>query len=175
MTGRSFTPEIFTADYIGRPGDRTFYLQMRAPDVTVSYLLEKQQLVLLAEKLQELLLAVDRDDTIRSATPDRDPALDLETPVEEEFRVGAIGLGFDEAGDRLVVLLRPAGDFDETEQPDEDDEGDRFFIRRDQARAFVLHAIAVVAEGRPTCPLCGLPMDPDGHRCPAVNGHHPAT
>jgi glutamate synthase domain-containing protein 1 len=43
--------------------------------------------------------------------------------------------------------------------------------REEQARAFVLHALAVVAEGRPLCQLCGLPIDPSGHICPASNGH----
>ncbi|MGH2730258.1 MAG: DUF3090 family protein, partial [Actinomycetota bacterium] len=47
--------------------------------------------------------------------------------------------------------------------------------RRDQARAFVLHALAVIDEGRPLCMLCGLPIDPTGHACPASNGHRPGA
>jgi hypothetical protein len=44
-------------------------------------------------------------------------------------------------------------------------------LRRDQVRTFVLHAQAIVDEGRPLCQLCGLPIDPSGHACPASNGH----
>jgi uncharacterized repeat protein (TIGR03847 family) len=51
----------------------------------------------------------------------------------------------------------------------------QFHLRRDQVRAFILHALAVVAEGRPLCQLCGLPIDPEGHICPASNGHRPPT
>jgi uncharacterized repeat protein (TIGR03847 family) len=61
------------------------------------------------------------------------------------------------------------------EEDEEDATGDeiaiRFVLRRDQVRTFILHALAVVAEGRPICQLCGLPMDPGGHNCPASNGH----
>lgn len=174
MTGRQLSPDVFTADYVGRPGGRTFYLQVRGPEGAFSYVLEKQQLALLAEKLQEILLAIDHADTVRGASPQRDPALALEEPVLEEWRVGAIGLGFDETNDRVIVLLRPVTDTDPNDDLEDDDAGDRFSVRRDQVRGFVLHVAAVVAEGRPTCPLCGLPIDSDGHRCPAVNGHHPA-
>lgn len=173
MTGRRLSPDVFAADYVGRPGERTFYIQVRAAEGTFSYLLEKQQLALLAEKLQEILLAIDREDTVRGAAPQRDPSLGLEAPVEAEWRVGAIGLGYDEANERIVILLRPgADDEDDNDDLEDDEASDRFYLRRDQGRAFVLHVTAVVAEGRPTCPLCGLPIDPDGHRCPATNGHH---
>jgi hypothetical protein len=79
-----------------------------------------------------------------------------------------------EDSDLMIVYVQPMDADAEIESLDDDDsEGVRFELRRDQARAFVLHAIAVVNEGRPTCQLCGLPIDPEGHRCPASNGHRP--
>jgi uncharacterized repeat protein (TIGR03847 family) len=63
----------------------------------------------------------------------------------------------------------------EIEELDEDRFEVRFLLTRAQVRAFVLHALAIVEEGRPLCQLCGLPMDADGHLCPASNGHHPVT
>jgi uncharacterized repeat protein (TIGR03847 family) len=39
------------------------------------------------------------------------------------------------------------------------------------ARAFAQRAAMIVAAGRPPCPLCGLPLDTDGHICPRQNGH----
>lgn len=166
------TPEVFTADFVGRPGERTFYLQSRGPEGVHSFLIEKQQVAILVEKLQEMLLAIDADDTIKSAAPQRDPALDLQEPVEPEWRIGTIGLLYDEGRDVVVILLQEIAADDE-EESDESEEGFRFFLRRDQVRALILHAVAAVGEGRPLCQLCGLPMDPDGHACPASNGHRP--
>ena len=164
------SPEVFTADYVGEPGARTFYVQARLGERTLSYLVEKQQVVLLAEKFRELLLMVDADDTIKSATPTRDPALRLAGPIEPEWRVGTIGLAYEEALDAVMVLIQPVAGEDESE---EDLDNVRFTLRRDQVRAFILHALASAEEGRPLCQLCGLPMDPEGHNCPASNGHRP--
>jgi uncharacterized repeat protein (TIGR03847 family) len=168
-------PRILTADYEGEPGRRTFFVQARGSEGTFSYLIEKQQVAALADKLRELLVLVDQEDTIRSAVPGRDPALALERPIEPQWRVGTIGLGYEEDSDIVIILMHPAAEEAEEDQAEvEQDEGMRFVLRRDQARAFVLHTLAVVEEGRPLCQLCGLPMDPSGHACPASNGHHPS-
>jgi uncharacterized repeat protein (TIGR03847 family) len=173
------SPDIFTADYVGEPGSRTFFIQSRGEGDTLSFLVEKQQVALLAEKLREVLLLIDETDTIRSAPAARDPALALVEPAEPRWRVATIGIGYEENGDYLVIVVSPAerpDDEDEAVGPsaspgDEEEESFRFHLRRDQARAFVLHASAIVEEGRPLCQLCGLPMDPAGHLCPASNGH----
>lgn len=166
-------PEVFTTDYVGRPGERAFYLQARWGETVLSFSLEKQQVSVLADKLRELLMIVDAKDTIGGATPARDPALKLETPVEPEWRIGSMGLAYEDDEDRVVLLAEPAdlGEGPGGETIESDEPALRFLLRRDQVRAFILHASAVVAEGRPTCQLCGLPMDPDGHNCPASNGH----
>jgi uncharacterized repeat protein (TIGR03847 family) len=171
------SPEVFTADYVGEPGRRIFYLQSRGDGETLSFLVEKQQVALLAEKLREVLLLIDETDTIRSAPAARDPGLGLLEPAEPRWRIATIGIGYDENGDYVVIVVSPAerDDDDDTDADalDTDDEAEsfRFHLRRDQARSFVLHASAVVEEGRPLCQLCGLPMDPSGHLCPASNGH----
>jgi len=165
------TPEIFTADFVGQPGDRSFYLQARGAHGIYSFALEKQQVAVLADKLRELLLLVDSEDTVKGATPARDPALGLGQPIEPEWAVGTMWLAYEESDDRIVVLAQPVEVVEEETLEDEEDEGVRILLRRDQARSFVLHASAVVDEGRPTCQLCGLPMDPSGHACPASNGH----
>ena len=171
MSQLEINPEVFTADYVGQPGQRSFFLQTRSDLGVHSWALEKQQVAVLGEKLRELLLLVSSDDTIKGATPARDPALALQEPVEPAWRVGTMGLAYEEEGDRIIVLAHPAQP-DEEDIPDLDDESAvRILLRRDQARAFVLHAAAIVEEGRPTCQLCGLPMDPEGHACPASNGH----
>jgi uncharacterized repeat protein (TIGR03847 family) len=165
------TPEIFTADYTGEPGQRTFFLQARSSVDVYSFMLEKQQVQVLAEKLKEMLVLIDQGDTIKSSLPERDPALALEEPVEPQWHVGTIGLAYDEGADRVLLLLHPAAEEPEEENEVEDDDAFRLLLRRDQVRTFALHAEAVLGEGRPICQLCGLPMDPEGHACPASNGH----
>ena len=171
MSQLEITPDVFTADYVGEPGQRAFYLQTQSALGIHSFALEKQQVAVLGEKLQELLLLISSDDTIKGATPARDPALTLKEPVEPAWRVGTMGLAYEEEGDRIIVLAQPAQAGEEDVLDLDEDSGVRILLRRDQARAFVLHAGAVVGEGRPTCQLCGLPMDPEGHACPASNGH----
>ena len=165
-------PDIFTADYVGEPGRRSFYLQARGAEGLLSFPIEKQQVVVLAEKLRELLLLVDGDDTVISALAGRNPALAFTEPVSDETQVGTIGLAYEEDSDHVVVLLQPLPEeSDEAEAELDEASGVHLELRRDQVRAFVLHALAVVNEGRAICQLCGLPMDPAGHRCPASNGH----
>ena len=171
MTEREMTPDVFTTGYTGTPGHRAFYIQARTESDTLTFALEKAQVSVLAEKLGELLILIDREDTISGASPVRDPALESEV-TEPEWRVGTIGLAYDEGTDVISLLIEPSTAEDETE---EDSDTVRFLLRRDQVRSFILHAMAVVAEGRPLCQLCGLPMDPEGHACPASNGHHPAA
>jgi uncharacterized repeat protein (TIGR03847 family) len=57
---------------------------------------------------------------------------------------------------------------------DDDDGPDVLRVRltADTARSFVERAARIVASGRPPCPLCGQPLDPQGHICPRRNGHY---
>ena len=176
MSPLELEPDAFVVDFTGEPGHRTFFVQARAADRTLSYLLEKQQVAVLAEKLREVLVLVDANDPVLSATPARDPGQRLEAPIEPEWRIGTIGLSFDEVAGHVIVALQPvdeSADPEELEAPEveADEFAVRFRLRPDQVRAFVLHAMHIVGEGRPTCQLCGLPMDPEGHICPASNGH----
>jgi uncharacterized repeat protein (TIGR03847 family) len=175
MSGVEIQPESFAADYTGQPGERTFFIQARGDTGTYTYLVEKQQVAILAEKLREVLVLLDQTDTIVSATPARNPVLRLEAPIEPEWRVGTIGLAYEEDVDLVAVSLRPVqeGEDSAAEAAEEEEEEFpvRYLLRREQVRDFVLHSMAVIGEGRPLCQLCGLPMDPDGHNCPASNGH----
>lgn len=175
MSESEVTPLIFTADYLGRPGERSFFIQVSGTTGVHTYTLDKEQVRVLAERLRELLLAIDAADTIRSTEPARDPALALVATDPPEWGVGSMGLAYDEATDRVFVVIEEAGSEDDDETADEIADGIaiRFVLRRDQVRAFILHSLAVIAEGRPTCQLCGLPKNPDGHNCPASNGQRP--
>jgi len=102
---------------------------------------------------------------------DLDP---LEEPIVEEFRVGTLTLTWD-SDDELVVIEAYAQTESDDEPPDEPENSDREVlvvrISGTVARTFVKRATAVVEAGRPPCPLCSLPLDPDGHICPRQNGY----
>ncbi|MFB4310073.1 DUF3090 domain-containing protein [Actinomadura sp. GTD37] len=172
-------PERFVAGAVGRPGDRAFYLQARSGRRVTSVGLEKFQVTLLAERLEELLDEVLRrtggDAAVPAATPselqDDGP---LDQPVEEEFKVGTMALAWDPEDERVVIEAQEVTETDEEPEVGEDDPAIavlRVRISAAQARAFAERALKVVAAGRPPCPLCGLPLDSDGHVCPRQNGY----
>ena len=171
-------PERFVAGTVGQPGDRTFYLQASGSGRTVSVALEKVQVSVLAERLEELLEEVRRrgaGEVPVVAPRELEDTAPLDAPVEEEFRVGTMGLAWD-GDDELVVIeaLAPAEGEQEVEPLADSDEGPdvlRVRLPAAMARAFVVRAQRVVAAGRPPCPLCALPLDPEGHVCPRQNGH----
>lgn len=173
-------PDRFVAGTVGQPGDRTFYLQASGQGRTVSVALEKVQVQVLAERLEELLDTVRRQtgaDVPVVAPRELEDTAPLDAPVEEEFRVGTMGLAWETEGERLVVeALAQAEDesLSDVEPLSDSDEGPdalRVRITADMAKAFVARALRVVAAGRPPCPLCSLPLDPEGHICPRQNGH----
>jgi uncharacterized repeat protein (TIGR03847 family) len=173
-------PERFVAGTVGQPGDRTFYLQASAAGRTVSVALEKVQVQVLADRLEELLDTVRRTtdaDVPVVASRELEDTAPLDAPVEEEFRVGTMGLAWETDGERLVVeaLAQPTDEEQAAVEPlSESDEGPdvlRVRLTAEMARAFITRALRVVAAGRPPCPLCNLPLDPEGHICPRQNGH----
>jgi uncharacterized repeat protein (TIGR03847 family) len=170
-------PRRFVAGTVGAPGDRTFYLQAADGSRVVSVSLEKQQVEVLADRLEQLLdEVVTRTGTALPAAGSDSAA--LEQPVDEEFRVSAMGLAWD--GDAGLVVIEAQAPAAESENPEDTlledvEEGPpalRVRIEPRRARAFVDRARRVIAAGRPPCPLCGQPLDPAGHVCPRQNGYH---
>jgi uncharacterized repeat protein (TIGR03847 family) len=164
-------PDRFVAGTVGQPGERTFYLQASGNGRVVSVALEKVQVALLADRLGDLLdeahrrLGVD----VPAEAPELEDTAPLDAPVDEEFRVGSLGLAWD--GDSSTVLIEATADSDDEEFPEEERDVLRVRISAGTARAFIARAERVVAAGRPPCPLCGLPLDPAGHICPRQNGY----
>ena len=172
-------PERFVAGTVGQPGDRTFYLQASGGGRTVSVSLEKVQVQVLAERLGELLDEVRRRGVgeVPAVVPrELEDTAPLDAPVEEEFRVSTMGLAWDGEDSRVVVeALAPSEDEEAEVEPlsDSEDGPDTLRVRisAEAAQAFITRAQRVVAAGRPPCPLCSLPLDPEGHICPRQNGH----
>jgi uncharacterized repeat protein (TIGR03847 family) len=171
-------PTRFVAGTVGQPGDRTFYLQASDDSGrTVSVALEKNQVQILADRMNELLDEVaGRANTVIPPDADVDDLEPLTAPVDEEFRVAAMGLAWDGTAEAVVVEAVAASDepIDEDAILSDSDEGPdalRVTITPMAARAFVARARRVIAAGRPSCPLCSLPLDPTGHVCPRQNGY----
>lgn len=171
------TPDRFVAGTVGQPGNRTFYLQAVHDERVVSVVLEKQQVAVLAERIGALLVEINR----RFGTPlppetEVDDLSPLVTPVDAEFRVGTMGLGWDAEAQTVVVELLAVTDaeFDASVVLDDAEEGPdavRVFLTPASAREFAARSHHVISAGRPPCPLCDEPLDPDGHICVRTNGY----
>ena len=177
-------PERFVAGTVGAPGHRTFFLQARDGARVTSVALEKQQVEALAERVDELLDEVMqaaggsaararrwRPSTSSTTSP-------LEQPIEEEFRAGTMTLSWDSVdradrdrglpvhrGGRRLARSRSTRTSRSPSPTRSSWSGSRP-VRpgRSSARPQVIGA------GRPDCPFCGNPIDPDGHLCVRANG-----
>ena len=180
-------PERFVAGTVGEPGHRTFFLQAREGPRVTSVALEKQQVAILGERIDELLDELMSAGGVASLIPAITPVeqIDngpLEQPIVEEFRAGTITLSWDVDDERIVIEVFPVVEVDVPIEADEDDlvdlpidepEPEELFVVRltpAQARIFATRAASVVSAGRPACQFCGGPVDPAGHLCPRANG-----
>jgi uncharacterized repeat protein (TIGR03847 family) len=162
-----------TADAVGEPGMRTFYLQARAGDELVTIVVEKEQVVLLAQSVLELLADIPLE-----TGADAGAALELEDPVDPLFRAGRLSIGYDPDQDRFLLEVsefEPEVEDEDADDPRSTVEGEPEMIRlwatREQMLALSRRGAEVAERGRPTCRFCGNPMDAEGHVCPATNGH----
>jgi uncharacterized repeat protein (TIGR03847 family) len=205
-----------TADAVGSPGARVFYLQAKKDDRLVTLLVEKQQVQLLAASVVEILSRVGKE--TGQGAPEE--AMGLEEPIVPEWRAGRLSIGYQEERDLLMLEaeeLLPEDEVaeeavEEGEEDEDDEESEvggegtleeglasleaeleaeleagldrqteaelevergkvRFWATREQMLSLARHGAAVCAAGRPRCQLCGNPIDPEGHQCPALNGH----
>jgi uncharacterized repeat protein (TIGR03847 family) len=172
-------PDRVVVGTVGRPGARTFYLQARTGARTASVALEKEQSALLAEKIDELLDELSRDEGTRLTIPADTPAelVDdgpLDQPVEEQFRTGLMRLRWDPSTAQVVIeafaYVDPADDDDADPDAAEPTEVLLVRIPVGTARAFAQRTRRVILAGRPTCPICGRPRDEDGHVCEPPDG-----
>ncbi|MFW6599492.1 DUF3090 family protein [Propionibacteriaceae bacterium Y2011] len=191
LVHRYDSPDRFVAGTVGEPGDRTFFLQAREGDRIISVSCEKQQVSVLAENLTRMLDEVvvrgmneapmpTAPETVRDVDP-------LDAPITEEFRVGTMTLAWESTTERVVIelfsttegpvsveadepVVEPEELADQTVEP----QASEVFIvciTASDARDFVARADAIVSAGRPPCPFCLQPLEPEGHVCPRANGY----
>ena len=175
-------PTRFVVGTVGQPGERVFFVQATGGGRTISVRCEKQQAQILSERMGDLLdeIAAKSDVPVPPAPDVVDDLAPLEMPVDAEFQVGTMGLGWDGEKNQIVVELL-AMDPDATDESvvlsDSDDAPDalRVFLSPRRARQFVLRSEKVVSAGRAPCPLCGEPIDTTGHLCVRLNGYLPRS
>lgn len=155
------TPVVFTTGTVGEPGNRVFYLQAQGDGLVVSLKLEKQQVGALAEYLSGLLADLPTVDEANIPT-----LLELVSPIVPEWTVGTLAVAWDDLNDRMVLV---AEELLTEEEAAAEPATARFRVSREQVAGFVERARELVAGGRPPCPLCGGPLDPEGHACPRLN------
>ncbi len=175
-------PTRFVVGTVGQPGERIFFVQATEAGRTISVRCEKQQAQILSERMGDLLdeIAAKSDVPIPPAggvVDDLDP---LEMPVDAEFQVGTMGLGWDGEHSKIVVELLamdPSATDESVVLSDAEDAPDalRVFLTPQRARQFVLRSDKVVSAGRAPCPLCGEPIDTTGHLCVRLNGYLPRS
>jgi uncharacterized repeat protein (TIGR03847 family) len=167
----------FTVGTIGEPGDRTFFLQIRAGNALISTSIEKSQVGAISERLRYMLKEIRIAHPLLPKPSLTRDSLPLENPVLDEFRVGSIAIFFDDESGLIQIDLRELNvnsqeEDDEIELPILDDvELLRIFITPTQANIFQDRAELVIAAGRQPCPFCALPIDPQGHLCARANGY----
>lgn len=171
-------PDRVVIGTVGLPGARTFYLQVRTGAQLVTVAVEKEQSALLTEKIEEILnelMAADGNPySVPSSTPielvDNEP---LEQPIELQFRTGVMSLGWDPSTVQMVieayplVLVDDDADLTTEQELDALEPAEMLRVRMPvgTARAFAKRTREIVGAGRPLCPLCGMPIDANGHTC----------
>jgi uncharacterized repeat protein (TIGR03847 family) len=158
-----------TTGAVGPPGGRTFFLQgRRGPDL-VTVVLEKQQVELMASWVVDMLYRLGQE----TGEGPSGEEMDLEEPLDPRWRAGRLSLGYEESRDLMFLEVEELVEGEEEDQEETEAERDvvRFWATREQMMALARHGAEVSAAGRPRCELCGGPIDPEGHVCPALNGH----
>ncbi len=161
-----------TIDAIGKPGQRVFYIQGWQSDTQViTLILEKAQVQTLAMGVEQFLAEVQQKypDLIEASSEYDESKMKISPPVDPLYRVGELGLAYDADQDKLVLVAREIL----TEGAEAEESSlVRFWCTRSQMRALASWGLDVTNRGRPICPQCGEPMDPEGHFCPKKNGHN---
>jgi uncharacterized repeat protein (TIGR03847 family) len=159
-----------TIDAIGQPGARTFYIQGRQAEKTITVILEKIQVQTLCVGAEQFLIEVAQKFNQLPAFDStfEEGSMHIQPPVDPVFRAGEIGLSYDSEEDKAIIVIREVLT---NQESDADVSEVRFWCSRSQLAALSKWGVELTSRGRPICPQCGEPMDPAGHLCPKKNGH----
>lgn len=157
------------ADAVGEPGKRMFRIRVVSPSGAAQLWMEKEQLHALAMAIDQLLaqLQSSKLGRVQPAIPSSESG-DFPNRFTIEFRVGRLGLGYDDERDMLVLLAH------DQESDPEGSPTATVRASRGQMKTVSAEIGAAMTAGRPRCPLCNTPIVPGTHHaCPGTNGKTP--
>jgi uncharacterized repeat protein (TIGR03847 family) len=128
----------------------------------VTLVIEKEQAIAIARASQQLLTRVGFPEP---PLPPESEEFSFDESVDPVWRVGSIEMGYIEHRDLVFLQC------EELVEEGMEHASALFVVTRAQLGGLGMKALAIAAGGRPRCPLCKLPMDAEGHICPAMNGH----
>lgn len=166
-----------TTDAIGKPGQRTFFIQGATENETITLIYEKIQ-------LQSLIVAIIKFfESLHEKYPDlnqeegkySEQNMVIAPPLDPLFRIGDLNLIYDRDGDKVCLVVKeiifeqedPAAQMQAVEEA----RIVNFWCTREQLSRFANWGVELTQRGRPICPLCNEPIGPEGHLCPKKNGH----
>ncbi|MCS5667991.1 MAG: DUF3090 domain-containing protein [Dehalococcoidia bacterium] len=156
----------------GEPGNRTFKLDANSGAATCSIWMEKEQLLQLGVYLRDMVGRLSQEE--------RDKGSDLREEawsggdLAVDFKAGQMLLSYDQDSNAFYLQAYEREVEEQEAQSDDhspDIESVGFWITIKQASVLGEESLRICAAGRPTCFLCGQPINPDGHACPRANGH----
>jgi uncharacterized repeat protein (TIGR03847 family) len=151
---------------VGPSGARQFFLLAQSPAGRATLACEKFHIQGLVLRIQQVLESQGLGSAFEPF-----PARGMPDVSDPDWRIGELGLGFHENKRQFVIVAR---ELLEAEDADPESAATaRFWVTADRVRAFARQAEQVLSSGRPICTYCGLPIDPEGHQCPASNGSRP--
>src|SRR5688572_17280796 len=148
------------AEAIGQPGQRRFRLMVKSADQTAALWMEKQQLQGIGDWIAEMIKKEDEANPATQVVVEPDP---FGAIFDVELQVVQIGLGFDESAKLFAIQA-----FDV--QSSAAEPALECHVSLGQGRVLVQTIERVIAGGRPICPLCGSPIEPEGHMCRSRTG-----
>ncbi len=151
-------PEAVALGAIGEPGNRVFVIQIRTALDAITLKLEKTQVAGLVRYIALILGDLDKLGHLPKAAA-------VVPPLEPLFVVGEIAVAYSEDEDSVTLTL--------TELAEDEEAASKVTVEitKELAGTLAIQGTELVEAGRPTCPLCGFPIEPEGHPCPRTNGY----
>ena len=153
--------DFITIGTIGPKGRRVFHLQAGSQNKLVSFTIEKEQAWALSEAIKEFISDLDErlSDTTSVNLVDMD--MELREPIQPLFRIAQMGLAYDDAEDKIILIAQEmvvsarSADEDDDLEPDDDSGVVRMWCTREQMKALSAQAMDMVESGRPSPKLNG--------------------
>ena len=153
----------------GEPGRRTFRIDLHSGSAFCSVWLEKEQLFQLGVYLRDFVSGLSAEEKARESTPQEPAWRGGEETID--FKAGQMYLSHDRETNSFYMQAHERETGEEEGSTPQEAQSVSFWMTLSQATELAEESLRICAAGRPTCFLCGQPINPEGHVCPRANGH----